>query len=194
MKQRVHGFLEGVSVRTPIVSKTYWGRVKPGSRPSLQRALERVIYHSERERLIEDVLLETNHFFVCNLVEPPRTFEEWKNDRELELLETPEQEQHLTDDTILYETARITNSRVEKVDLPEGLVFLGHTQGYANLRDKEFWEKWPVEQFLAERRALREEIARLRSLNREMPSNVLRRLARKNVGLPPSMPEKDREA
>ncbi len=187
MRQRIHACFDRPST-------TYWGRVKPGSREVLRRAMERIFFFSERENLIEDVLLETQHWFACGLEEPPKSFRAWREELELEWLVQPDVDQGLTDNTTLYESAVVTHSRVEKVELPSGLVFLGHIPRYGNQASKELIENWPVEQFKAERRALREEIARLTLLHRDMPNNVLRRLARKDVGLPPSMPEEDDKA
>lgn len=176
MKQRIHAALDPRR-------DTYWGRVKPGSKKTLWRAIRRIAQLSEDERLVDNVFLRNNHWIYCNLQEPPKRFQQWRKENDLDWLDTSSNNFEIDQDPILYETAWITSTQVDTVSLPDGLIFLGHTPEYRSAADKERGEMFmrAYERATPYRLARRAEISRLRRLHPDMPSGQLLALARKNV-------------
>lgn len=160
-------------VREAIDSErcTYWGRVKPGSKPTLGRALERILRFSYREDLMEYPFIHAHHDYSCNIKEPPITFASYRESHRLDRLEVPEKDQGLHDDTLLYETAIVTNTEIDEIALPKGLVFLGHIPRFANDEEE---ATWPALKAFSDERVRKikmtsDEVSRIRRANPDMP-------------------------
>ncbi|MEM9726231.1 MAG: hypothetical protein AAF909_12345 [Pseudomonadota bacterium] len=121
MQQRIHA---SDPYFTKAVRTTCWVRTRPGSRPTLERAMRRVLLFSQRQGSI-GIIGPAQHLITQEVLKKPWGLEDFFACFSRIELSAHAGEIDLSKKTI-FEIFLISNTSVSEVILPDGICFLGH--------------------------------------------------------------------